>query len=248
MEQLLEESVDSEREDPRVPLTYSSHVSELLYDPRGLEDQDMAHPGIGRVEQPRASSPASISQSEKGPLDCKAIHISRPLDFGIAEICINSSCFQGWEKRSDNKLYGLPITASVAQEQSSVPGAGRAVIAAASPSSQLHPFQILLGPEGTHEHQTLVQPVGLDWTVKWTGRSFSIAAAMGRKAETRSAGGRAAGQDAMPSSAWSLVIRKCEKVTETASSEGIIVLKDLEMKTARFGDEMLYFDGRPTSN
>ena len=33
--------------------------------------KDMAHPGIGRVEQPRASSPASISQSEKGPLDCK---------------------------------------------------------------------------------------------------------------------------------------------------------------------------------
>lgn len=50
---------------------------------------------------------------------------------------------------------------------------------------------------------------------RWTGRSFSIAAAMGRKAETRSAGGRAAGQDAMPSSAWGLVDRKCEKVTET---------------------------------
>ncbi|XDA87316.1 hypothetical protein R6Z07F_017014 [Ovis aries] len=43
---------------------------------------------------------------------------------------------------------------------------------------------------------------------------------MGRKAETRSAGGRAAGQDAMPSSAWGLVIRKCEKVTETARQKG----------------------------
>ena len=55
----------------RVPLTYSSHVSELLYDPRRLEDKDMAHPGIGRAERPRASPPASVSQSEKGPADCK---------------------------------------------------------------------------------------------------------------------------------------------------------------------------------
>lgn len=55
----------------RMPLTYSSHVSELLYDPRRLEDKDMTHPGIGRAERPRASPPASVSQSEKGPVDCK---------------------------------------------------------------------------------------------------------------------------------------------------------------------------------
>ena len=40
---------------------------------------------------------------------------AQPLDFCIAEICINSSCFPGVGQAADNKLYRLPITASVAQ-------------------------------------------------------------------------------------------------------------------------------------
>ena len=40
---------------------------------------------------------------------------------------------------------------------------------------------------------------------------------MGRRAENRSAGRRAAGQDARSSSDRSLVIRKCEMVAETGS-------------------------------
>lgn len=64
----------------------------------------------------RGGSIALLIQEPLSAPKCGFSHThSQPLDFGIAEICINSSCFQGWEKRSDNKLYGLPITASVAQ-------------------------------------------------------------------------------------------------------------------------------------
>lgn len=62
-----------------VPLTYSSHVLEPLYDPQGLEDREMAHPGIGRGEQPGACLPAStgkrtskVSFPEAGALVLKA--------------------------------------------------------------------------------------------------------------------------------------------------------------------------------
>ena len=55
----------------REPLTYHSRMSEFLYNPWRLEDKDVTHPGRGRAEQPRAWPPASVSRSEKGPVDYK---------------------------------------------------------------------------------------------------------------------------------------------------------------------------------